>query len=389
MERIFNPRWQRYTPKNKLNFIGTTIRYFEDINKEWKESTKDQYFNTYQNKIFPLIDVSKPIDEYDDDYLTVLINLIKIRINPGGDAISTVYMHLLVDPCHWYFEEYSPDINPFWGTSYRTNYKNTSNDESVYLIKKSFTPEENKKAFKALVSNPYSEKGEDIGLALMFLVGARINEICGMNFGDIHEMKMHKGCYYVTIGYATTRLHSNQLKAGGKTANSPRRLPLTPAAASFILERKQYVENNIAFPCTNEYGDIIESIERMPISSRKGNLASRTKSDDLTVHGRMFFRDVLKIRENEIADISSEIFNSSDIEEKDATTYLLRRNMATHLFICGLSKLEQKYYMGHSLEGYATVRKDFNDEELLYNIYVKLLKYSLFNNSTNYKMPQK
>lgn len=388
MERIFDLSLQRFTANNQLNFIGATIKYFEKINEQWNESTKNTYFNIYQNKIFKIIDTNKPVAEYDDDYLLAVINNIIAKYNPQGDSISTVYRHLLVDPCMYYFNEYNPKHNPFWGTSYRTNYK--ENDESInnHLIKKSFTEDENKRAFNHLITKYNSSNGEDVGLAIMYLIGARINEVCGANFGDVHEMQDYPGVFYITIGYATTRLHSNKLKVGGKTINSPRRLPLTPAAVAFINARRKYVEDNVTFPITNEYGEVINSINDMPISCRKNSFASRSKSDDLTVYGRMFFKDALKIRESDISDLSLEV-ESVDIEEADATTYLFRRNFATHLYICGLDKTERKYYMGHSLEDSFTIRKDFNNEDLLYNMYVKLLKYELLNNSTISKTPEK
>lgn len=82
------------------------------------------------------------------------------------------------------------------------------------------------------------------------------------------------------------------------------------------------------------------------------------------------------------------MIESVDIEEADATTYLFRRNFATHLYIYGLDKIERKYYLSHSLEDSFTIRKDFNDEDLLYTMYVKSLKYELLNNSTIFKTPK-
>lgn len=69
-----------------------------------------------------------------------------------------------------------------------------------------------------------------------------------------------------------------------------------------------------------------------------------------------------------------------DIEEADVTTYLFRRNMATHLFNLDFTNAERQYFMGHKIEDPLIIRRDFNDEDTLYCV-SKTIKTSLFNNS--------
>lgn len=58
--------------------------------------------------------------------------------------------------------------------------------------------------------------------------------------------------------------------------------------------------------------------------------------------------------------ISEDKDTEYDLGEKDVTTYLLRRNMATHLYTLGFTVLESQYFMGHKMEG--TALKDLTLE---------------------------
>ncbi|ERK45203.1 hypothetical protein [Faecalitalea cylindroides] len=101
----------------------------------------------------------------------------------------------------------------------------------------------------------------------------------------------------------------------------------------------------------------------------------------LSIAGRRFLRDEVGIKKSRIAGIMVSISEDKDTEydlgEKDVTTYLLRRNMATHLYTLGFSVLESQYFMGHKMEGTALKRSDFGDETFLYEMWKKIQRHPL------------
>ena len=74
-----------------------------------------------------------------------------------------------------------------------------------------------------------------------------------------------------------------------------------------------------------------------------------------------------------------------DLREKDPTTYLLRRNLGTHLYLLGLDEAEIQYIMGHSIEDPYIIRNHFENEDLLYEIYRKMKNRPLLNDSDPYE----
>ena len=240
------------------------------------------------------------------------------------------------------------------------------------LIPKSFSLKEEEKASKFFLSS-FEAHGGIVGLAVMFFVGVRENEACGLCFKDIKEMKHHPGTYYLDVGYETTKINSNDLKGGGKTRNAPRRLVLLPEQYEFLKKRMEYVEHQTGSSCLD-----------LPIVCRGDRFDVRCSTIDLSVEGRRFFKDVMKMRESEIAATSTEMVlnENGEFYEEDPTTYFLRRNAATRLYVHDLSIEECQYFMGHDIESARFLRSDFSDEDMLYSIYQKLMKDPFSDNCT-------
>ena len=120
------------------------------------------------------------------------------------------------------------------------------------------------------------------------------------------------------------------------------------------------------------------SIDELPIACRGNNYTIPCSASDLTRAGRAFLRDKLKMREQQISGISYIVQSSEyDASEKDPTTYLLRRNFATHLYTLGFPTEWCQYYMGHLIENDILKRSDFNDEGFLYQMALLLEKHPL------------
>lgn len=380
--RVFDPKYPKYTPYQKLNFVGAVQRYFEFINQDNKESTNDTYMDFYNNNIFPYVNYGKPVESFDIDYVDDLIRKIQQKNEYRDSTIYSTIRHLMYDPCKCFFNEFYPENNPFEinPTDFRRGGDGSESQESAILsIVKSLTVEEEKKVFQILLADPRTDKGEYLGLAVMFFTACRNNEACGLNYGDILEMINYPNCFYIQIT-KSVEYRTNTLKSGGKTQNAFRRLPLVSIFKEYLDERIDFLSSNVRFPL-EENGNVYKTVYDLPIVCRGNKYGTRCNSDDLTIAGRRFLRDEVGIKKSRIAGIMVSISEDKDTEydlgEKDVTTYLLRRNMATHLYTLGLTVLESQYFMGHKMEGTALKRSDFGDETFLYEIWKKVQKHPL------------
>lgn len=383
---IFNDNsYNEYATNGQLNFIGICNKYFDVIaNKtDQNERTQTAYKANFKNLIFPRINIGKAAIDYTEDDLMDLID----RSSKGYEASTRNRNELLITRS---FNEFVndpsvPGTEKFWGTYCKYYSKNhTSIDENVLKkIRKSFRIEEEKIIFDILLAHPETSNGELVGLAVMFLTAIRNNESAGLNFEDIKALKEHPNVHYIQV-YETTKINSNELKPGGKTRNAIRKLPLIDCLYAYLMERKAIIINELI-----KSGVAKEEAERkvleMPIACRGKHYETRCSSIDLSNAGREFLRVDLEFDEDEYSGLSYcrlKCIGTNGILESDTTTYLLRRNMATHLYALGFSTLQSQYYMGHNMENTPLKRSDFNDEEFLYDIY-KLLQNHPLNRTDN------
>ena len=356
----------------KINFIGAVINFFDEFTEgRCNDETKDTYIKRYNEKIFPCVKINTYAGDYTEESIQMLLETIKKENNFDDNTIRGDYEHLIYYPLECFHKHYKEIEDPLWGTGFKfessKEFKRDSNN-AILRLKKSLTPKQEIRAMDALYSDYKTDKGERIGLMLMLLCGGRNNEICALKFRDFIEFSNYPGVYFLQI-YKSTKINSNTLKAGGKTYNSPRRLPLVPVLAEFIKKRMDYIQLTAG-----------ENIDDYPIACRGNNYTVHCSANDLTNAGRSFLRDEIRIQEEEVSGINYLIKNSrgdDDLQEKDATTYLLRRNLATHLYTLGLTLEQSQYYMGHVMENTASKRSDYTDEDYLYEIYLKLLHHPL------------
>ena len=390
MKRIFNIKYtnEGKTPSGEMNFIGATIEYFDKANQRVQDINKEAYIRDYENNIFPEIDRSIPIDEYDDIAVADLIHRIQLKHEFQDTTIESRVRNLFNKTIKTHAENVEAAKNFGWGRAISFTLENSdeSDVESAKLrIRKSLTPEEEKKAFNLLVKDPSEQEGEEVGLTIMFLLGARNNEVVALNFGDLIEMVEHEGKYYAQI-YETVTRNSSSLKAGGKTLNAPRNLPVMDVLAKYILKRKDFVSKNVSFPLVNAKGETYNNINELPIACKKDLYAERLNSNDLSKAGKEFLRNRMQMKERRVSGLSlcmvDDYGTDEYINEKDVTTYLFRRNMATRLYYLGLTISQCQYYMGHDIENTLLKRSDFSDEDFLYELFT-LINEHPFNNSEN------
>ncbi len=359
------------TPSGELNFAGAAKRYFDAINGDFKDETKDAYITNYNVNIIPYTDPTLPVREYDDMIILDLLTRVRKGFDYDDSTVRSRLRHLVFDPVSEYFKEFGGGTVGGWGSVLRLP-ADEKEDARLQVIRKSLTSAEEERMRKLLLSDPRSEDGRRIGLALMAYTGIRNNEACALDFGDIGEMKRHPGEHFIRV-YKSTEINRSTRKLGGKTRNSPRILPILEPLYDFLMKRREYIQETVEFPLTGRNGKIYENVDKLPVAC-KGNLFTEAcRSGDLSIAGRDFFEKEMKLEQDMILSAVQELVESDDeLMEADATTYLLRRNFATHLYRLGFDEVERRYYMGHDLEETKVARWNFTDEFYLNRMWDKL-----------------
>ena len=168
----------------------------------------------------------------------------------------------------------------------------------------------------------------------------------------------------------TTEIGSNRLKSGGKTGNAPRTLPIPAMLYQFIQKRRAWIEQQI------DEGKIslpagITSVDQLPVVCVGNSYTVRAQTTDLSKAGRALFQKI-GIHKSELAVLHqimfSEEFKQTQIVEKDPTTYLFRRNVATRLYHLGFPWTTIQYWIAHEIEDSLKMRNFFADEDILHSL---------------------
>ncbi len=212
----------------------------------------------------------------------------------------------------------------------------------------------------------------DLGIILMFFLGLRNNEAAARTFGDIRKIEgTEHHCIYVLT---STKRSSKELKVGGKTSNAFRIIPLYGFLYDFLMERRDYLVKSWQDVnpklSDNEIEDKISTwrIASTPLDN-KG-----VSSTDLTRRGKEVLTSVLNKCHSPQKEISykdaeydfSYGLQEQGIEGEDSpTTYLFRRNFATHLVNLGFDSSQVEYLIGHEIEETGILRHFFSTGEEL------------------------
>lgn len=360
----------------KYTFAGILRIESEMISDQWNDDTKKTYARDYNIRILPHFRPLKPMQDYSEDD----INEILEKINKEKKYSETTLKHFRY--LIWIVYKAGAENGLYvdqllWGNLSEHGEDGKKTKTKNQLIKKSFSIEEEKQLlgwFKNL--HPHNVTGPEIGVALMLFFGLRNQEACGLNYGAIKIITQYRiPCLYI---FQTTSVQSNVLKLGGKTSNAIRIIPMFDFLYDFIRERMEFLENQIS--CGKIQG--VKSVEELPVVFTKSRYDIRGQSRDLTRFGKWLL-DSLNMGEL-IKETRRVIMRNAmegvDIGEKDPTTYIFRRNFATHLSILGLSPEEIQYIIGHNIEKIGEERSHFASDEKLYDIKQKLEEhpYRLF-----------
>ena len=232
-----------------------------------------------------------------------------------------------------------------------------------------------------MFSDP-DEDGAIVALMLMWGLGLRNGEACGLNYCDIKPIEGHPDCFAAWI-YKTTKIESNELQSGGKTYNTGRIVPVPEKVFSFLAKRKEIVRKLAV-----SQGNSKETIDELPICNAgwldydSDSYLIRCKADDVTRAAHSAF-DNAGITSEQVAVLDAELSEGKTalvLREKDPSAYLLRRNFATQMCILGLDNAEMQYLLGHCVEDAYESRNEFVDSERIYSMYRKLQNRTILNN---------
>lgn len=375
-----------------LTFVGVLRTFFTEteadtgknlgISKNWKaQSTLENDINDYNNRVLPALDkigiVDNPLAEYTkadfDAYMSVVAG------NNYKDSTKAHYRYLfkVVYEAGVTHELY-PDML-FLNVVTEGRESEEAKIAALMRIRKSFSNGEIRKLARWFMSlDPVTATGEDIGLYNMFCHGPRGNECCGINFGNLKELSRYEHIKIMEI-VESSKINSSETKPGGKSSNSPRFLPILPFFYAFLMKRKAGIQAKI------ESGEIalpsdIKGIEELPIVCCGTNYVKRVGSKALTIAGRKLFEKI-GIGQSELAELykilMEEEFRSLELDEREPTTYLFRRNAATFLYQLGYSMTEMQYLMGHEIEDPKVRRSDYADPDKFSPLGERMLNHPL------------
>lgn len=380
-----DPAWVHMID-GKYTFCGVLDEFYADCAKNWKENTRSQYNKDYNEKILPNLrdHDDKPIDDYTrEDYDAAIETIMKKGqgkegelFAPYADATIQHYRHLIEVVVSVASAKGICD-NVLWGSSFILSEQQMADDElnERVKLKKSLTPSEEATVARMLLMD-IDQRGQNLGLLLMFALGLRNGEACGVNYGDIRPMQYHQECKVLWV-YKSTAAGSNVLKSSGKTRNADRIIPIPTVLERYLLRRQQYLQQIVKFDPSDE----IQSVDDLPIACVDDDYTQRCSASRLTAAGREMFRRI-RLREKQLAYIDAELSQTSGqegVKEKDPTAYLLRRNFGTHLHILGLAEPEIEYIIGHDISDAYETRNEFVNEEKLYEIKLKLDQRPILN----------
>ena len=381
--------------RSPLTFCGVLEEFYKTIAKGWNNATRTKYDKDYNNVILPRIDNhnQKIISDYKkEDCEAVLLRIQNDGYYSKGEKQQYSESHMN----HYKYLIYSVIQQAviagycqdfLWGTKFEiTIDREALAIKSKTIIKKSLSIQQEKRLVSRIMETP-REDGKSVALLLMFSLGLRDGEACGLDFGDIYELPYYSGCY-VAIVKQSTIPNSSILQSSGKTWNSGRRIPIPGKVVEFLLERKRIINEIVALK------ELQCDVDRLPVAGlgyldeNIGELGIRLRADYVTEEARNVFKDV-GIASEVLASLEIEMEEESarlEVTESNVTAYLLRRNFATHLKILGLDYPDIQYLLGHCIEDPYVSRPDYTDSKL-YMLSQKMANRPLLNKMIEDRMP--
>lgn len=350
------------------------------IGRGWKEKStinkvKSYFNNTFlveMNKMFGRNRALSTLGEQDFDRLLDLLGTLRER-NDDTRARDDRYIYLVLEAAA---NHGAITYNEYRGKSLRTAI-DVERQVSPTLLK-SLTPVQDLLVYRFVTENPETVHGEVLGIFLMHMFGLRNGEAAGADFGDIR--KLSSGIYSLFI-WKTAMLSSNERQFSGKTWNAVRDLPMIKIAELFINKRRAFLEQEVAAGHVKDInGELVHDVNKLPIACRGINYGIPCSANDLTRVGKRVLM-AAKVSDAEFRDLDRYVklgmFDEDGWDDKDPTSYLLRRSYATHLRLLGVPDSTRKYLIGHNTDDQQDTRVSYENEDKLNAVHEFLRQHPL------------
>ena len=352
---------------------------WQSIRKSWNDTTAKNYLSDYIKYAIPLGLNDKPLKDITKEDFEQLFIRIREKRRSEGKTYHEERMHqfayrILAVTSEAYKAGICPDV--LWGSQYQT----APDDECERVeaecvkLKKSLSIGEEIYVVDRILSDP-KQKGEYFGLALMFCLGLRNNEAVAVTFSDIHCLEKDR---YVLYIYKSSEKGTRNTKYSGKTRNASRIIPIPNRLLWLLRERRRFL--------CNELNISERQINNFTIACKGNDYDCQCKPAEIGALGTQLLREA-SVDGDMLMYIDKDLAKERELEpgvfEKDPTAYLFRRNLATHLYILGLSENEIQYIMGHNIEDVNDERSFFRNEEKLLMIAEKMEKRPIVNGKKN------
>ena len=384
---------------NKMTFSCVIDNLFSSIAKErnWAKSTSENNLATYKNILcsslkdhnHKSIDMYK-IEDIDDAIQSIVDNGIK-----NNKVYSDEYLEHLRDLYEFAFSAAAKSnlcSDIFWkvaDTDIDSN-ENQSPQRHKLKLQRSFTYHQEAVIFVTLMEKePADMAGPLWGLVLMYTFGVRNEESVAICFKDIYSEKGKVP--FLLVYKSTDGYNSINKKSSGKSPNADREIPAPQWFLKIYSDRKEKVKSYILthletvkerFPDFDQ-SHLDDFVNSLPVACKEQDFFTPISSRELSDAGRSFFRATgcFSAMEFAYADyyVHSENYDEEEFGYRDPTAYLFRRNFATHLLHCQLSRPERYYVMGHKIEEGLYARNEYITDRRLLILYKKMCQRPLLN----------
>lgn len=379
MEFIPDSIYKSCEISGKPNYVMYLSRHFEAIAKwrSWNDDTQKSYQQVYNEHVLPRVNLNKPISEFDtdDDYVFCDQTIKNYTAEYSSEYIGRfIYLFHCVYAYGVHIGEYddnlfSDEIDDLKGDLRSAGV--IGKRGRILTMPKSLTIRSLVKIAEWIkMKSPKDFSLYEVGFIIMLLTGMRVNEVCGVTFGNL-LLKCNQQVPVIAV-VRSTKYKSAEHKISGKTSNADRLIPIDWFLYRFIDSlKKERIKKGV----------IEESLKDTPIVSTE--TGDGISAATLSTHIRPLFNSLGVFSKDQMISLVMDLTEQKEIldaesyiEEKDLTAYVLRRNYATMNAALGLSESELQYVFGHSVE--ADERERFVNEDRIFKIYKKIVSNPLY-----------
>ena len=192
------------------------------------------------------------------------------------------------------------------------------------------------------------EHGELIAGLLMLCLGVRTSEATGFSYKHLVEVRPG---YWALVRYEVSDKDARTTRAGGKTNNAFRLLPLPKFLTEILLGRKREGLGRFS----------PETVENLPLACKGTDVDCRCTQNEVNAKVKNLYR-LAGVTEDLMRTAYQEMRADPDLAEDcegRATAYLCRHQFATAMVYCGLTPGEIYTVMGHAEEDESVHKSDF------------------------------